>query len=254
MKIIHVIRDTVDWGALTLENYFDQPFDNDFVKNTMVEMIRKWDAVLDPSYFKFRDMITKIALNNHDRLDVDIRIKSSRNLEKELKKIPKPYVVLFVDDDDWHNPAVVDMLRDECSDTDLDGIIWDHYAFLTNYKSFNWAKNDPYFLKANRGFFHTNNYALTDRFWDKLSTEDIDYLYNGVKYDLCYGHNMIDRRFKDKINYKEMRGPMLRELPNIVSACQGKIIDVPQEISWANEEIKEMMELYKKLTIKKTMQ
>ena len=276
MKVIHVIRDTADWDNLTLDNYFDQPFDNDLVKNEMIEMIRKWDVAMTPSYFKFRSVITKIAFKNHDRLDVDIRFSSSNNLEYELKSIPKPYIVLFVDDDDWHNPEVVQMLKDEYSkDQNLDAMVWDHFVFLTNYKSFNWEKKEPYFLNANRGYFHTNNYALTDRFWDNLTEYDLEYLYKGVDCDLCYGHNMIDRRFKPLMNYKELygrgvcsianktitsyssflkkRNDLLNELSNIVLKCQTSQLEIPDEISWAKEEIKETMELYKTMQVKRTM-
>jgi len=276
MKIIHVIRDTVDWNSLNLNNYFDQPFDNNFVKKEMYKMIKKWDAILEPNYFKFRSMVANIAYENHNKLNVDIRFKSSNKLEQKLKSISKPYIVLFVDDDDWHNPDVTQMLKHQYSrNKNLDAIVWDHYAFLTNYKSFNWQKNKPYFLETARGFFHTNNYALTDRFWDNLTNEDIEYLNKGVKEDLCYGHHMIDRRFKNLINYKEVFGKvysvsnkticsyssflkrkndLIRELQEIVTTCQLSHVAVPPEINWAKEEINKIIDIYKILKFKKIMQ
>jgi hypothetical protein len=281
MNVVHVVRDTVDWGSLTLESYYNQPFDNSFVKSQMLEMIKKWNSKLSPNYFKFRNSVVEIASDNHRMLEADFKLKSSRNLESFVKNISKPYVVLFTDDDDWHSPDVTKMLRDQYSQNEsLEAIIWDHYSFLTNYKIFNWDKKTPYFIKAARGFFHTNNYALTDKFWDRLTKDDIEFLHTGVKEDLCYGHNMIDRRFKSLIKFKEVKGKvysvssktitsysalikrnhdlptqndLLGELCQIVETCKTSKLDIPPEIDWAFEEVNKTMKIYKDIKFKKSI-
>lgn len=273
MKIIHTLRNCPDWKNLNKHNFFEQKFDNQFVKGKLFELIKIWDQLLKPDYFEFRHQITEIALANHQKLQVDGRITETLGLLDKLKNVERPYLVIFCDDDDWHRPSVVPMLREKFSESpELDAIIWDHSVFLTNFKAFNWDKKEPYFLLDSRRFFHTNNYALTNNFFDKLTDEDVKYLHYGIQYEQCYGHNQIDRKYKPQMKIAQIHGSVfstssktissfspwiehgdkiLKEFIPTIIQCQQYQPDPPEELNWAHGEIQATLEVYKSLAIKK---
>lgn len=272
MKFVHVLRSSPNWGQLTLNNYLDHGF-NEKCKNWMFELIKKWNNIMEPNYFEFRRRVAEISTSNHHRLEADIRINGSDNLEDKLKSVDRPYVVIFCDDDDWHNPSVVSMTKDLYeSNLELDAINWDHSVFLTNYKSFNWSLTKPKFLMVDNDYFHTNNYVLTDNFFDKLESfdpVDLKDLRHGEGYDLCYAHSIIDQRFKHLIVHRHKIGifsmanktiasyssflkneNMLHELSNIVYRCQTYKLDLPEELFWVEKECQELLKLYQDINLK----
>lgn len=272
MKKIHVTRNSPNW--IELENNYEDHEISDKIKQNMKKIFKNWNANIKPSYFKFRDLIVKIAKENHSRLNADLYFDTALNIQDKLNAIDDRFVVLFSDDDDWYHPNVFDAVIDSYEqDESLDAIMWNHCAYCNNYKQF--EKNHrtrPYFILTNNLFFHTNNYALTDNFFKKFSSqEDIDLLNTGKDYDVYYGHTVIDLLFKQRMKFIKLQNCMsvanksissysywwendATGLPEVIQNCaSGNSDPIPTEVQWATKEILEGMEIYKTLKCVKVM-
>ena len=201
MNFFHVVRNSPDW--LDISDKYESHVFNENVKNSLKKVFRDWSKIFYPNYFKLRHEISKIAFKNYERIKFDNIWTSSFHIEENLKNQGK-FLVAFSDDDDWYHDQLIEettVYYDK--NPDIDAIIWDHSAFCNNYKIFDAQKNskiyyEPYFIANKENFFHTNNYVLTDNFFNKLSSDDIKILHYGLDYDLHYGHNILDKFFKNK--------------------------------------------------------
>lgn len=271
MKFFHVVRNSPDWLELA-KDYNAHVFNNN-VKESLKKVFNDWSRIFSPNYFIIRNEIAKIAKENYDKIKFDKVWLSSLNIEKDLKNESK-FIVAFSDDDDWYHPDLVKFIKYYYEkNPDVDAITWNHSAFCNNYKIFDAQKNskmysEPYFIVNKEKFFHTNNYVLTNNFFKKITSDDINVLHYGLNYDLHYGHNIIDQFFKQKINTGKINETLsmanksitsysyfwdfkVEDLITIVKKCQDIEIKIPNEYKWAEKEIQETMSIFKKINFRK---
>lgn len=271
MKRIHVTRNSPNW--LELENNYESHEISDKIKQNMKKIFKNWNAHINPSYFKFRDQIVRIAKGNHAILNADLYFDTALDIQDKLNSLEGRFVVLFSDDDDWYHPNVFDSVVEAYNqNNDLDAIMWNHCAYCNNYKQFDKNHKAPYFILTNNVFFHTNNYALTDNFFRKFSSqEDIDLLNRGKDYDVYYGHTIIDLLFKQRMNFVKLKQCMsvanksissysywwendATELAGVIRTCADQICEpIPLDVEWARKEILDGLAIYKTLRCVKVM-
>lgn len=273
MKIFHVVRNAPDWLSLQKEEHYDAHVFNDFVKNKMKEIFKLWNEILTPNYFVFRNKIAEIAKNNHALLPVDKFYNSALHIEKELFEQKPPYLVVFTDDDDWHNHNLVNVLKKTYEkNLHVDAILWSHAAFCSNYKQFDKNGKNPFFIFKKDLNFYTNNYALTDNFFKKIDNKDIKLLNYGIEYELFYGHNNIEKFFKNRLikikipDWLSMSNKNItsysfwlnnnsfKDIEDVIKKYKCiQNIDVDNRFEWAKKSINDIIYLYKQLKIKKNL-
>ena len=255
MKCFHVLRNSPDWIEIE-KNYESHNF-NPVVKEKMKTTFKQWNELMKPSYFVFREKIAYLTRKNHSKLDVDEKFLTAFEIEKKLLNLNCDYLVLFSDDDDWYNRKLICTIKEHYyKNPNIDAIIWNHCAFCSNYIHFEKKEKSPYFILKEDLSFHTNNYALTNNFFKKLSSKDVDLLNYGIEYELYYGHNNLDVFFKNRLNICKINDWFSMSNKNITSysfwlknrnvkiildliknSQYIKTINPPSNLIWAKEEV-----------------
>lgn len=271
MNVLHAIRNAPDWLKLQNEKAYDEHVFNNFVKNKMKKVFNLWSTNISPNYFVFRNKFTKIARKNHLSLSVDKFFESALNIEKKLVIESQPFLILFSDDDDWYNNQVVDIIKNIYKkNLNIDAILWNHAAFLSNYKQFDKNHNKPYIVCEKKINFFTNNYALTDKFFKKLNIKDFNYLNYGIEYEPFYGHCNLKKFFMNKMkiikipdwlsmSHKSicsysfwLKNDSFEDIKKVVNNYKYKVtnnLNIENKFNWAKDYIQEVIKLYKNLKL-----
>lgn len=175
-----VYRQSPDWQSLDY-GYLDEVAG--FEKMAMLpagfigKMIRTWDEIFPISYFSVRQRLKEIALRNLN----EVRHAKVIDLEKFRSQEKPTPICLFVDDDDFFHPAIVDRLLPFAKLTD--GLVWKSILFKGDIK-----------IRQEVHCF-TNNYAVTNRylkskFAERLTSVEQHFratrIFKGSNLDYCY--------------------------------------------------------------------
>lgn len=267
MNIVYVTRISPDWEQMDLETFFKQPF-NELERLKLKDVIRKWDSLIQPQFFEFKEEVAKIHIENREKLEANYVFTTSENLEEQLRDIPKPFIVIFSDEDGWHNPTLKEMLKTEYfMNPTLEAIVWDRIEFINNKKHLN---NKTYFKQDKTDNFQSNTVALTDRFFATLTDED-RLFFTGDGY-LPYSHILLNK-YKNKIRHTWMHGKFysifnsnlssynfwynknmgtFQEVGSIVQFFTSYYPDIAEDIDWAKTEVYKMIQLYNKFKMRKS--
>jgi len=118
MKLWIFLRNTEDWGNVTLEHFQDgkistnnDPSINQHAKDRFLNSISLWNKNLSLNYFDFRNEIKELATSTWK--DIPVVIEDINTL---INKIEDDDIVLPLDDDDWLHPEFENIVIHNCLD------------------------------------------------------------------------------------------------------------------------------------------
>lgn len=188
--VVIVKRPTLNWSEIDFPTFkqesksfcrsWGRPEDHAY------NLAKLWDRTFSHGYFETRHRIKLIAERNLNTLD-EVQI-SQWSEEREIPQLDAPYV--FIDDDDWFSPELPKIMNLLTPDK-LDIVLWR----VTNIGSPN--QPIPVFYWGKSGRCMTHNYAVSGRWIDQHSIEDvmdhgramktIHALDNVLQLDVCLG-------------------------------------------------------------------
>ena len=164
--VVIVKRPTLNWAEIDFPTFkqesisFCQSWGRP--EDYAYKLAQLWDRTFSHGYFETRHKIKLIAEQNINALD-DVQV-SHWNKERQVPQLDAPYV--FVDDDDWFSPELPRVMRLLTADK-LDIVLWR----VTNIGSPN--QPTPVFYWGKSGRCMTHNYAVSGRWIDQHSIEDV---------------------------------------------------------------------------------
>ena len=188
MKIIIVVRRTIDYKAMTKDKFLKQKTWARSTLEQMSEVIDLWDKIFKIKYFDFRHQLRSIAASNWITIPKLDGIVSNANMVPNLLSgLKDNYCLLFVDDDDWFNPRITSVLE---ANSHLDAFNWKLQYFITSSRRVN-LRSKPLFWVSHDNHYLTNNYAITKKGFEKLGKDRTDDLV-----ERNWGHEKADEVFR----------------------------------------------------------
>jgi hypothetical protein len=188
MKIIIVVRRTIDYKSMTKDKFLNQKTWSRDTLEQMNQVIETWNDVFKIKYFEFRHHLRSIASSNWISIPkLDMIITNPNTLFKLLPSLTDSYSLLFVDDDDWFNPKISGVLEENIN---YDAYNWKLQYFITSSRKVK-IRARPVFWISSDDHFLTNNYVVTRKGYEKLSQLELDDL--ASRY---WGHEKADETFR----------------------------------------------------------
>lgn len=115
IKLVHVLTNDVDWGAMDEEAFFSQDISHlpAGKKETELKMLwrvfKLWNKVYNIPYFQYRERLKRIGQMNFDKMNFDLEItwKDVREFSRQIKD---ECYMMVSDDDDWYDPSLSTIL------------------------------------------------------------------------------------------------------------------------------------------------
>jgi hypothetical protein len=167
LKTHVIIRQSLDWGNISLSEFREQSREFCRLINRPPDQVNLavdlWNRTFRHSFFKVRQEIKDIAIENFDSL-ADAQVFNS--VERIDRENFEEGFYIFIDDDDWLHPEIASLLSDNADSRQENAIVWGSVAFgTTTDRIITRRKPD--------GFCYTNNYAITGKFLSE-SPENFD--------------------------------------------------------------------------------
>lgn len=256
--IAHVLRDAPDWGNFTFEAFWGQSKVDTDLKIALFPWIQLWQKHLKPNFFQFRKRLAE--LSQFDTLPVDLRLNLS-DLHTN-----RPALILLSDDDDWFDPAIVEILKTQYQQyPDIDVFSWNDALFITCPAFL--GKDGPSIQIRTDQKLHTNNYCLTDKFLnrfqfrpastvqeqsrvDRFDHSVMEKLRPELKIKHLPGiHSLTNKTIASQTAWKRGGKPNCECLTRSIKLCQNTDIIIPTEIRWATDQILNTMALYEEMQL-----
>lgn len=152
-SLVIVRRQSPDWGNMSKEAFRAQSRRFCAMAGLPIEQVNMtvdlWDTTFKQTYCSVRQALKDIAIENLQAVD-RADLTTLEVLAESDVTDKRQY--LFIDDDDWLCPNIVQNLPADLEDG-MDGVVWGSVAFGTH-------KKQTLQARAIDGFCYTNNYTV----------------------------------------------------------------------------------------------
>ncbi len=196
MKNFIYIRNTLDWESIhTIEDFLDANKSSRQLIQSWLPILKKlieeWNKCFNINYFKFRNILKKLTIQNIETIPNVIVINK---YEKQILDDTDEFMLFATDDDDWVSPTVFHTVSKYLNNEHA--IVWP-FGFLTTHME---VTHMPiHDIK----WIYTNNTIITKQGYNlfKKRCKECDFLEN---------HREAD-------NYAQLPDCKIRLIPNLLS-------------------------------------
>jgi len=176
VKLFIILRQTPDWKNITYSDFIKQS--QEFCLtigrpiNQVKDTVDLWNDTFGTSFFEARQRMKEISMANFSSVKHSFLLDDPNLLDL---KDDDNSIVLFIDDDDWINPSIIQHISRYMEKQD--GFIWGSAVY-------GGISGEALELRELDDCCYTNNYAVTIKCLRKIGVER------------CYQHFFANETFK----------------------------------------------------------